>query len=151
MICVYLLQLQKFYVYLLLGFALQSVGVDGNVCDDRILINSTAHFVQVIKEIQDSPSQKNGCVLEFGQNEFELDLTETLNVSTNMTLCGAGAVIMCNYPYRMFNYSAIIKVTNSHYFGISGITFLGCPSSLHFENVTSISINNSHFRYACIH
>ena len=124
--------------------------MDGNVCDDRIFkINSTTHFVQVIKGIQDSSSQKNCSVLEFGQSSFELDLNETLNISTNMTLCGAGAIITCIYPYRMFNYSAIIRVTNTHYFGISGITFLGCPSSLHFENVTSISINDSHFRYAC--
>lgn len=119
--------------------------------DGRIFkINSTMRFVQVIKEIQDSPSQKSCCTLEFGQSKFELDLTKTLNVSTNMTLSGAGAVIACSYPYRVFKHSAIIRVTNTHYFGISGITFLGCPSSLHFENVTSISINNSHFRYACI-
>ena len=123
-----MLQLQNFFVYLLFGFALQSLGVDGNVCDGRIFkINSTAQFVQVIKEIQDSPSQNNCCILEFGQSKLELDLTETLNVSTNMTLCGAGAVVTCSYPYS--NYSAIIRVTNTHYFGISGITFLGCPSS----------------------
>ena len=127
--------------------------MDGNIlCDDRIYkINSTARFVQVIKEIHDSPSQWNCSVLEFGQSNFEFDLNESLNVSTNMTLCGAGAVITCSHPYRMFNYSAIIRVTNVHYFGISGITFLGCPSSLHFENVTSLSISDSHFRYVCMY
>lgn len=95
--------LQKIIVYLLFGFALQSVGVDG---DGRIFkINSTMRFVQVIKEIQDLPSQKSCCTLEFGQSKFELDLTETLNVSTNMTLSGAGAVIACSYPYRVFKHS----------------------------------------------
>lgn len=103
--------------------------------------------MQVIKEVQDSPSQSSCHILDFGQSSFVLNFNETLKISTNMTLYGVGAVITCNYSFNMFNHSAIIMVNNVHYFGISGITFIGCPSSLHFENVTHLSINDSYFRY----
>ena len=118
------------------------------MCNKRTLkVNSTTHFMQVIKEVQDSPFQRNCYILEFGQSSIELNVNETLNISTSMILHGIGAMITCNYPPGMFNHSAIIRVNNVQYFGISGITFLGCPSALHFENVTSVSINASDFRY----
>jgi len=138
---------QKICAFSLFVLALQSLGVDGYTCDDRVfIINSTTHFAQVIKMIQDSPSQNN-YVLEFGQSTFKFDYNKTINVTANMILHGAGTVISCTYPYGTFNHSAIIRVTNTQHFGISGITFLECPSSLYFENISSISINDSHFRY----
>ena len=133
----------------LFALLLQLIGVDSHICDD-IVVDSTAHFVQMIKVIQESPSQENCYNFDFGQGSFEFDLNETLNVSANVTLHGMGAIITCSYPSKMFNYSAIIRVTNVQYFGISGIAFIKCPSSLHFENVSSVSINDSHFRYSLI-
>lgn len=125
--------------------------MDSFICDGKIFeVHSTTDFVQAVKEIQDSPSQGNCNVLEFGQNKFKFEVNETLNVSVNMTLHGMGAIITCNYPSEMFNYSAIIRVTNVQFFGISGITFVECPSSLYFDNVSSVSINDSHFRYSLI-
>ena len=143
----YLLQWQKTCICFLFGCIFQLIGVDSSLCDDKTFeVNSTADFLKTIKEIQDSPSQGNCYVIEFGQNDFKFELNETLDVSVNMTLRGLGAIITCSYPPRMFNYSAIIRVTNVKYFGISGMTFLECPSSLYFDNVTSVSINDSHFR-----
>lgn len=124
---------------------LHLIGVNGNMCDDRT-INSTKDFVQVMKEVEDNSMQRNCYVLKFGQNNFDFNFTETVSISTNITLHGIKTVITCSYPANLFNHSAIIMVKNVHYFGIRGITFLGCPSSLHFENVTRISINDSHFR-----
>lgn len=123
--------------------------MNNHICDD-IVVDSTTHFVQVIEVIQESPSQENCYNFDFGQGSFEFDLNETLNISANITVHGIGAIITCSYPSGMFNYSVIIRVTNVQYFGISGITFLKCPSSLHFENVSSVSINDSHFRYSFI-
>ena len=121
--------------------------MDSFICDDKkFKINSTTDFVQTIKEMQDSPSQGNCYVLEFAENNFKFEVNETLNVTVNMTLHGMGTIVTCSYPSGMFNYSAIISVTNVQYFGISGITFVECPSSLYFDNVSSVSINDSHFR-----
>lgn len=142
------LQLQKICICLLFGCILQSIEVSSRICDDKVYkVNSTTNFVQVIEEIQDSSSQRNCYVLDFGQSSFEFDFNVTLNVTTNLTLHGMGAVITCNYPSAVFNFSAIIRITNVQYFGMSGIMFLDCSSSLYFENVTSVSINDSHFRY----
>ena len=142
---------QKTCICFLFGSILQSIGVDSFICDDKkFKINSTTDFVQTIKEMQDSPSQGNCYVLEFAENNFKFEVNETLNVTVNMTLHGMGTIVTCNYPSGMFNYSAIISVTNVQYFGISGITFVECPSSLYFDNVSSVSINDSHFRYILI-
>jgi len=125
--------------------------VNGIVCDERTFkVNSIVNFMQVIKGLQDSPLQRNCYIVEFGKNNIELNVSETLNISTSMILHGMGAIVTCSYPPNQFDHSAIIRVNNVQYFGISGITFLGCPSSLSFENVTSISINASHFRYELI-
>jgi len=137
------------HIVLLLGvlYTVQGTGMDA--CGYRVEINSSTQFIQKLLQVDDLPLQNDCYVLEL-QEDIELTLSVPINISNSMVLYGNGATVKCNFLSNTFNYSALIDVRNVSYFEISNITFVECPSSLRFHDVTTIMILDSHFRYVCV-
>ncbi|XP_065899024.1 uncharacterized protein [Dysidea avara] len=133
------------YIILLLGvvYTVQCAGLDA--CSCAVKINSSTRFMQKLEQVNDIPLQNNCYVLEL-QEDIELTLNATINISNSMALYGNGATVKCNFLSNTFNYSALINVRNVSYFEINNITFVECPSSFRFHDVTTVMIRESHFR-----
>ena len=137
---------KKMYIILLLGVLhiVQCTRMD--TCNSAVEINSSTQFIQKLQQVNDVPLQNDCYVLKL-HGDIELTLNVTINISNSMALYGNGATLMCNFPSSTFNYSALINVRNVSYFEINDITFVKCPSSIRFYDVTTVIILESHFRY----
>jgi len=127
-----------------------STEVIGEVCIDNIIkrkIISDLEFIETLQEIQRSSLQNVCYSLLFDFNAIiELSLNQTFTVSSNVSLQGNNTTVKCNRPFP-YNYSGIINVNNVENFVITGLSFIGCPSTfIRFENVSNITILGSNFR-----
>ena len=120
-------------------------------CDNIVErnVDSSSEFTNTLLEVQRSPIDNNSCYLvlfDSGTLELSLSSTQTFNISSNMILEGRGTTVKC--IFSSFNYRGIISVNNVQYFGIRSISFVSCPTTfVLFENISSVEINASSFRY----
>ena len=121
------------------------------LCDNIVErnVDSSLKFINTLLEVQGSPLDNNSCYLVlFNSGTLELSLSQTFNVSSNVILEGKNTTVKCDFS--SFNYQGIISVNNVQYFGIRSISLVSCPATfIRLENVSSVVISASSFRYVC--
>ena len=123
-------------------------------CDDYVERNvgSSLEFTSMFLEVQHSPlvSQTSCYYILLSSGTLDLSLSQTFNVSSNVVLEGRDTVVKCNFT--SFDHQGIISVSNVQYFGIRSVTVTSCPTTfVRFENVSSVAISASSFRYVKLH
>jgi len=137
------------YILVLLVLITSSRSVLCEPCDNIVVrnVDSSSEVINTLLEVQGSPLDNNSCYLVlFNSGTMELFLNQTFNISSNVILEGRNTIVRCNF--NSYNYKGIISVNNAQYFGIRSIAFVSCPATFfRFENISSVAINTSSFRY----